>query len=649
MAALTPVPKIQFFDANGQPLAGGKLYSYSAGTTTPLVTYTDQAGTSANTNPVILDSRGEASVWLGTGPYKLRLTTATDVDIWTVDDIYSEGALSMQELLSSAGSSLVGFIQSGTGATYRTVQSKLRDAVSVKDFGAVGDGVTDDTAAIQAAIDAKASSGGAINFPAGTYKITSSLTWYNTVSADKPGIAFVGEGRDSTVFKSYIANGPVLDIRGTKSFASGGTGSKFFNGGGVYGIKFDGANATGTSDAIYVQGWQYAEILDCYITTFPRDGIRQWIDAGFPNADYSSSTINISDTWIWDCAGQGVNQTGAIGAWSWQFNKVLFGYCGLGATISSAGNSFIDCSFVGSGYSPGAVVRSGGSHLQIGTSAGGTNRIVIRGCEFDFARLAHVKLDYCQTVSISQSRFIFNDRNSTGSLTPTVGGVVIAPDSASSNVQTLTISDCNVRIDTAGTCNAFVMANTSNVQGVQVNGTVFSNGGGATLNRYVGFTGGGNLNFRYDYSATEYGISPTYVQGRPKPEYIGAASSATVPAGAIIVFGTQETLNNQIFGTALYNTTTGVFTCPTDGYYDIDFMLSVVGATTAEYYQIYPRKNGSNLTEWQFAGNGLSRTLMVARYRVLCAAGDTLDIYNNGANGKTITGSYSQLVIKLVD
>jgi hypothetical protein len=89
MAALAPAPKAQFFDANGAPLVGGKLYSYSAGTTTPLVTYTDQAGTSANTNPVILDARGEANVWLGTGPYKLRLTSATDVDIWTVDNIYN--------------------------------------------------------------------------------------------------------------------------------------------------------------------------------------------------------------------------------------------------------------------------------------------------------------------------------------------------------------------------------------------------------------------------------------------------------------------------------------------------------------------------------------------------------------------------------
>ena len=65
----------------------------------------------------------------------------------------------------------VKFLQAGTGATERTVESKLQDVVSVKDFGAVGDGVTDDTASIQAAIDAHSN----VFFPAGTYKITSSL------------------------------------------------------------------------------------------------------------------------------------------------------------------------------------------------------------------------------------------------------------------------------------------------------------------------------------------------------------------------------------------------------------------------------------------------------------------------------------------
>jgi hypothetical protein len=69
----------------------------------------------------------------------------------------------------------VSFLQSGTGATLRTVESKLRDVVSVKDFGAVGDGVTDDTAAIQAAvanIQAR-TNGGCLYFPSGTYIMSS--------------------------------------------------------------------------------------------------------------------------------------------------------------------------------------------------------------------------------------------------------------------------------------------------------------------------------------------------------------------------------------------------------------------------------------------------------------------------------------------
>ena len=87
-AALTPVPKIQFFADDGTPLVGGKLYTYAAGTTTPLATYTTYAGTVANTNPVILDSRGEANVWLTSGVlYKLALYDADNALIWTVDNV----------------------------------------------------------------------------------------------------------------------------------------------------------------------------------------------------------------------------------------------------------------------------------------------------------------------------------------------------------------------------------------------------------------------------------------------------------------------------------------------------------------------------------------------------------------------------------
>ena len=92
MAALAPVIKQRFFDSNGDPLAGGKLYSYIAGTSTPLGTFTDAGGGTPNANPVILDANGEADVWIGSGTYKFVLKDTDDVTQWTVDDVVSAAA-----------------------------------------------------------------------------------------------------------------------------------------------------------------------------------------------------------------------------------------------------------------------------------------------------------------------------------------------------------------------------------------------------------------------------------------------------------------------------------------------------------------------------------------------------------------------------
>lgn len=154
MATLTPSPKMQFFDANGNPLVGGKLYTYAAGTTTPLATYTDSTGGTPNTNPVILNARGEASVWLGSSMYYMELKDSADALIWTADNI----------------SSFSSFIQSGSGAVFRTVQSKLRDFISVLDFGADSSGITSSVTAFQNAIDSTTNSGiQVIHVPRGTY------------------------------------------------------------------------------------------------------------------------------------------------------------------------------------------------------------------------------------------------------------------------------------------------------------------------------------------------------------------------------------------------------------------------------------------------------------------------------------------------
>jgi hypothetical protein len=82
----------QFFDNNGVPLSGGKLYTYEAGTTTPAETYTTRAGTVNNANPIILNSAGRTpnEIWFTGGVlFKFVLTTSTDVLIGTYDDIAS--------------------------------------------------------------------------------------------------------------------------------------------------------------------------------------------------------------------------------------------------------------------------------------------------------------------------------------------------------------------------------------------------------------------------------------------------------------------------------------------------------------------------------------------------------------------------------
>lgn len=88
MTFLTPSAKQQFFSDAGVPLVGGKVYTYAAGTTTPLATFQDSTGLVSNTNPIILDSRGEANIWLSPSlAYKFILKDPNDAPIWTVDNI----------------------------------------------------------------------------------------------------------------------------------------------------------------------------------------------------------------------------------------------------------------------------------------------------------------------------------------------------------------------------------------------------------------------------------------------------------------------------------------------------------------------------------------------------------------------------------
>lgn len=89
---ISPTPRLAFLGSDGMPLISGKLYTYAAGGTTPLATYTDSTGNTTNANPVILDARGEADVWLSAVYYKFVLKDSLGSTIWTVDNIIGLGS-----------------------------------------------------------------------------------------------------------------------------------------------------------------------------------------------------------------------------------------------------------------------------------------------------------------------------------------------------------------------------------------------------------------------------------------------------------------------------------------------------------------------------------------------------------------------------
>jgi hypothetical protein len=98
---LSPVGGVaaQFFTNTGAVLTGGKLYTYAAGTTTPLTSYTTSAGTVARTNPIVLDAAGRVpdggEIWITSALYKFVLKDSTDVLIATYDNISGFGATSV--------------------------------------------------------------------------------------------------------------------------------------------------------------------------------------------------------------------------------------------------------------------------------------------------------------------------------------------------------------------------------------------------------------------------------------------------------------------------------------------------------------------------------------------------------------------------
>lgn len=205
----------QGFTSGGLPLNAGLIYTYIAGGTTPQATYTTSAGNVQNANPIELDADGRtpSEVWLDYSvAYRFDVKDSNGNLIKTYDNI------------SNPTSSQIPFVPAGTGATTRTVQSKLREVISVKDYGATGDGTTDDTAAIRLALDYCASlgtSGATLLFPSGVYYCPSVIylpTMLTTVPTAHSALHIIGYG---ATLKGLAAGTGTIFETGKDNFSTG--------------------------------------------------------------------------------------------------------------------------------------------------------------------------------------------------------------------------------------------------------------------------------------------------------------------------------------------------------------------------------------------------------------------------------------------
>ena len=215
-------------DRSGNVIGGAIVLITDNSTGLPVTVYSD-AGGSIVQPTVITDVNGTFSFYVGQGRYNFLVTkngttlkTVNDVDIpddyptaMSLADAQAgtnttaqtiSAAVLHNSFLPSTGSTLIGTTNGGIGSVTRTVAAKLNDIVSVKDFGAVGDGIADDTAAIQAAINYAISSGGiCLNIPKGTYIVSSTIAL-----AGLNNTFIYGDGQDNTIIKTNATTGDVF-------------------------------------------------------------------------------------------------------------------------------------------------------------------------------------------------------------------------------------------------------------------------------------------------------------------------------------------------------------------------------------------------------------------------------------------------------
>ena len=336
-AALVPNPKFTSMDSNGDPRVGAKLYTYETGTTTPKTTWTSSTKGASNTNPIILDSNGEADVWIDStdGAYRFKLTDSNDVTLWTKDGIKSSDRI---EMVDDDGDTKIQVEESTDDDTIRFDCAGVNNVLTLTASAISGSLVKDEDTmvsdspyhvATQQSIKAYADS---VEAAANTYTDTEITA--TEVYADAADTAL-----QSTILGSY----PGLVIRGRFSWKDG---DEIYIDPAVYDhqgtttqlIKWDsqlsymfgssGSNSS-SSDLASADTWVYVYLDDSAIVTLGSNIIT------------AAEILAVTEAPVWSASKHGWYGSAAAG------NAVAADRCIFAVLLDSAGTAILE--FYGEG------------------------------------------------------------------------------------------------------------------------------------------------------------------------------------------------------------------------------------------------------------------------------------------------------------
>lgn len=366
--------------------------------------------------------------------------------------------------------------------------------VSPEDYGAVGDGVTDDYGFLQQCFDDALTNHREVQFKGKTYATSATIELNNPVNDRAPGPRWRGVPNSTTIKPTGGFAGPLISVRGVP--AAGTTpGTTYFWGGGFDNIILSGVDGAASNfHLLQMIGWCGGVFNEVHFRDASGDGVKSKVDTAYSaSVDLSANQSCVfNHCWFERLLGYAYHDADAMSSPSTTFNLCQTSLCYTGGyLLRSTFQRVIGGGVAYSGLKPdglgGYTANSSALGIQIGATADDpVQGVVIDSVECDENLTSQISIVKARGTELKGIRTIYGD--ALGTACP-ASQIILSPGGA--EVVGTRGSGFYCRFDTTGAVTMFANGGTSDVKDNHFTGVTISNGGGATVTNHSGFVGSG--------------------------------------------------------------------------------------------------------------------------------------------------------------